>query len=240
MPKSKSPSETSYNIVETAEFNDIDKKLKDFGILLKNVIDIEAKSNNINNELASNKKNIDVNSDKNTIKIPNIHKRKVSGYSSIINYEEDSPLNLTYTSLNLIRANCELNFESDFIYESSSFEFSSGLFFTPIKLKLEYCRIVCSNLKERHKIINNQEIILRPLLCLDFNQVSAKIFVNRTKKQFKIMVLGCKEKFKFKTKSEGVFDSLLVYLNYYISISKGSKDNLLGISLRKDFYKVIL
>jgi len=189
------------------------------------------------NENESNLKISDEKSEKaEEIKIP-VTKNRSFFSSSIINYEEDLSLNQTNNTLNNIRSNLNLNFESDFQYESTSFEFSTGYFYSNVKVKLEYCRIICSSLKEKHKIINNKEIILRPLLCLDFNLVTAKVYVNRPKKEFRIMVLGCKEAFKFRVKSDSVLDTFLIYLNYYVSISKGAKQNLLAVSLRKDFYK---
>ena len=183
--------------------------------------------------------NIDEKSER-TIKIPQfLNQRKLSFFGSFINHDDvQSELSLTYNSINLIRVNCELNFETNFVYESTSIEYTNGTFYSEVKLKLEYCRIICSSLSEKHKTINNKEIIFNPVLCLDFNQVTAKVFVNKSKKEFKIMVLGCKEVFKFRAKSEAVLESFLIYLNFYISISKGDKQNLLGVSLRPNFYKV--
>ncbi len=219
------------NEVFTANLNDLivderdkfkDKSLLDNSILTPKII-IEEKY------------------EKETIKVPNIHKRKKSFFSSLFDFDNDTDnsLTLSYNSLNLIRANCELNFDSDFCYETISMDLYTGLFSsTSVKIRLDYCKIVCSDLKENHLKMNNREIVLKPLLCLDFNQVTAKVYINKQKKEFKIAVLGCSKEFVFRAKSDGVLDSFLIYLNYYISISKGAKENLVGVSLREDFYKV--
>ena len=208
------------------------KYLKD-GILDTGVVDINISS--IENE---SYKVLDEKPEKNIImnKTPQENKFKTY-FSSFINYEDEVDISMTLNSLKLIKANCELNFETDFSYESSSLEFSTGLLYKQVKVKLEYCRILCSDINEKNRVFNKKEIILKPLLCLDFNQVTANIFVNKVKNEFKIMVLGSNMQFKFRAKSKSIMDSFLTYLNYYISISLGSKENLLGISLRDKFYK---
>ncbi len=195
----------------------------------------------LDNSILTPKIIIEEKHEKETIKVPNIHKKKQSFFTSIFGCydDDDNSVTLSYNSLNLIRANCELNFESEFCYETTSLEYVNGLFSsTSVKMKLDYCKIVCSDLKEKHLKVNNREIILKPLVCLDFNQVTAKVYVNKLKREFKIVVLGSSKEFVFRAKSEGVLDSFLTYLNYYISISKGAKENLLGVSLRDNFYKV--
>ncbi len=178
--------------------------------------------------------------EKDTIKIPNMSRlHKISScFSSLINYDAEADISYSYTSLGIIKANYQINFEREFIFESTSVEYLDGLLYSPIKLKLEYCRILCSNLKEKHKKINDKEVILNPLVCLDFNQITAKTFVNKSKNEFTIKILGSKKDFKFRVKSRGIMDAFLAYLNYYISISKGARENLMGVSLRKNFYKV--
>jgi len=160
----------------------------------------------------------------------------------MINYEDEIDLSLCLTnnSINLIKTKIELNFESDFVYETTSLEYSKGFMgmFNNVKLKLEYCRIICTNINEKQMTINNKEVILRPLLCLDFNQITANVVVNKSKNEFKIHVLGSKQEFKFRAQSKMVLETFLIYLNYYISISRGARENLLGVSLRNKFYKV--
>ena len=51
-------------------------------------------------------------------------------------------------------------------------------------------------------------------------------------------MLGSDNEFFLKTTNSEVFDRILVCLNYFIRNSRGRKENLIGVSLREDFYKV--
>jgi hypothetical protein len=42
----------------------------------------------------------------------------------------------------------------------------------------------------------------------------------------------------FKASTKEIFDTILIHLNYFVEKSEGAKNNLFGVSMRKDFYKV--
>ena len=80
-----------------------------------------------------------------------------------------------------------------------------------------------------------------PMLILDFDLVTANISIDKKSKYtFNLYVLGYGSYFKFRFNNEDIFKNAVMFLHYYITNSEGYDKNLLGVSLRKDFYKVII
>lgn len=131
----------------------------------------------------------------------------------------------------------ENEFSKLFRFVTSGVDYKAKIFFQRAKLVLEVSRLtVYEHNKEISKEVST--INYNPLLVLDFNQITAYAKVYASQNKFKILVLGTNAEFEFKASSKEVFDNLLIHLNYSIENSEGAKINLMGISLRKDFYKV--
>lgn len=76
-----------------------------------------------------------------------------------------------------------------------------------------------------------------PLVSLNFNLVTAKLTYNLMKQKFQIFVLGKDEPFKFESKLPmSEFQTLLKTIQTAIINSLGHSQNLIGVSLRKDFH----
>ena len=79
------------------------------------------------------------------------------------------------------------------------------------------------------------QIFYSPLLLLNFDLVTAKVYINQKKNKLVIYVLGCKQYFKIKFRSKDIFQSFSLIINDIILSSKGAQTNLLGVSLRDNF-----
>lgn len=79
------------------------------------------------------------------------------------------------------------------------------------------------------------QLFYSPLLILNFDLISAKLYQNPKKCKFIILVLGTSKYFKFKFKTPEIFRVFLFITNNIISSSLGSQINLIGISLRPNF-----
>jgi hypothetical protein len=78
-----------------------------------------------------------------------------------------------------------------------------------------------------------------PNIILDFDLVTANISIDKkSKNTFNLFILGYESYFKFRFHNEEIFKNAVMFIHYYISNSEGYDKNLLGVSLRKDFYKV--
>jgi hypothetical protein len=79
-----------------------------------------------------------------------------------------------------------------------------------------------------------------PIMFLNFNSVSAALFINQEKLRCKICVLGSKKAFLFEIPNKTFFEYFTNVLNNIIKNSFGNKTNLHSITLRKDYYKVVI
>ena len=79
------------------------------------------------------------------------------------------------------------------------------------------------------------QIFYSPLLLLNFDLVTAKVYINQKKNKLVIYVLGCKKYFKIKFRTKDIFQSFSLIINDIILSSKGAQTNLLGVSLRENF-----
>jgi hypothetical protein len=135
----------------------------------------------------------------------------------------------------------EHSFDKNFKMVTNSVDFRSGLFYSECKIILESKRIVVipAN-KNNMKKEKDADLIesYHPLLALDFDQVTATLALKPKSNKFRILVLGYDGCFKFRVTNKDIYESVLMHLNYYMNNSLGSKSNLFGVSLRKDFYKV--
>ncbi len=129
-------------------------------------------------------------------------------------------------------------FKSNLKMSTTSVEFKANLFFVKVKMILEPNKIIV------YKLIPGQSEndIFNPLVYLDFDMVTAEVSISKKDKsnKFSIYVLGASNKFTFVAANEQIYQTILIRLNYFIENSLGTKTNLLGISMRKDFSKVIL
>jgi len=83
------------------------------------------------------------------------------------------------------------------------------------------------------------------LLFLDFNLITCKILIHKTKNKFRILILGkqgqkCIDKYriikiKLLDSEKIVFNNICKNINSKISLSKGYKDNVINTSLNKYF-----
>ena len=130
----------------------------------------------------------------------------------------------------------EIEFKKFFKMKTSEIEFKEGLFYKKANILLEYNTLIVfeKNFGE------NPEIIQSPILVLNFDQITAEVSIVPESNKFKIYVLGAKKIFHFRTENSDIFKNTLYYLNFFINSSLGSRINLLGVSLRKDFHKVKL
>ena len=138
--------------------------------------------------------------------------------------------------LSIKRPIFELQFDKLFRFVTTSVEYKVKVFYSRVKLILEANKILVFAYNNKN-VIDKYEMY-NPLLVLDFDQVTAAISI-KSKNKIKISVLGYNKNFKFRTNSKEIFEQILIHLNHYIETSKGREENLLGISLRTDFYKVL-
>ncbi len=128
----------------------------------------------------------------------------------------------------------EIEFKKYFKMTTREVEFKDGMFYKKVKLILESNKLTAfDNVQDE-----NAENIYFPLLVLNFDQITAEVSVIPDSNKFTIYVLGSKKVFQFRAEKREIFKNLLYYLNYFINSSNGSRTNLLGVSLRNDFYKV--
>ena len=128
----------------------------------------------------------------------------------------------------------EIEFFKFFKMTTCDIEYKDGLTYKKVKLVLESKKLTVFE----KNIEDNRLSILSPILVLNFDQITADVSVISETNKFSIYVLGCKKIFKFRTDKSQIYKTVLVYLNHFIKSSLGSRTNLLGVSLRKDFYKV--
>lgn len=77
-----------------------------------------------------------------------------------------------------------------------------------------------------------------PLVNLDFDFLTAELLMDTEDLNLRIVVLASNRAFTFNIPDENHFFSIANKINTIIKNSKGFTANLLGITLRKDFYKV--
>lgn len=77
-----------------------------------------------------------------------------------------------------------------------------------------------------------------PIIALDFDMVTASIGLNKSSPNtLNLYVLGYKSYFMLRFSNEEILKNAAMILNYYITNSEGNERNMMGVSLRKDFYK---
>ena len=101
--------------------------------------------------------------------------------------------------------------------------------------------------KDHKRSCNLEEFERIPHIVLDFDTISVMCNVNFKDKIFKLKVLSTNKEFVFKyiksnkkrvIDDKVVFNKILNYLQYFISNSKGNKELLLNVCLKKNiFYK---
>lgn len=92
-----------------------------------------------------------------------------------------------------------------------------------------------ANLKAEPK---KAEDIYHPIVNLDFNLLTANVTINKQGGSvFSIYILGSKQVFKFRIVNKEIFERTIFFINTAIKFSNGFKTNIIGISLRHNFYK---
>jgi hypothetical protein len=128
----------------------------------------------------------------------------------------------------------ETEFDSFFRLVTTSVEYKNKMFYSKCKIIVESNKIMVFE----HKTKEEPNDEYNPLLVLDFDMVTAGVSIKPKSKKFKILVLGSNKEFEFKASTKEIFDTILIHLNYFVEKSEGAKNNLFGVSMRKDFYKV--
>ena len=124
----------------------------------------------------------------------------------------------------------EFEFEKQFSFTSEEILYKKTTFYQKVKLIIEPNRIISYSLRSKKGL----------LFVLDFNQLFIKIIVNIRTKKFRILILGSSKDFRFKTNNYYLYQRVLISLNYFITNSKTYLCNPLEVSLRNNFFKVIL
>jgi hypothetical protein len=162
---------------------------------------------------------------------PNINKNTLLEEINFINNKRSSKNILTIKQEQIAE-----DFKKLFRMVTTSVDYKSNLFYQRVKFILESNRLIVYDYNSQNK--EDPTEIYNPLLVINFDQVTVGVSVRPDEKRFSIFVLGYNDEFKFQTQFKEIYDNVLIHLNYYIETSVGSKTNLMGISLRKDFYKV--
>ena len=160
---------------------------------------------------------------------------EMKNVNRLIGYDERKNNNFK-ANLFLKETIAEIEFKKFFKLRTSEFEYKEGLFYKKANMILESTKLIIYE----KKYDENPLIILIPLLVLNFDQITVEVSIVPESNKFKIYVLGSKKIFHFRTENAEIFKNTLYYLNFFINSSLGSRINLLGVSLRKDFHKVKL
>jgi hypothetical protein len=139
--------------------------------------------------------------------------------------------------LNNKKALFEIEFLKDFRIFSTNVEYKAKIFYQRVKFFLEPNKLLCYEYNNQLDISND---VCTPLCVLDFDQLTVDVAIRVKSLKFRILVLGYNDEFKFKVTNKEIFEKVLIHLNYFINVSAGKQNNLLGISLRKEFYKVMI
>jgi len=106
-----------------------------------------------------------------------------------------------------------------------------------IRLFLESNKITAFNQMTDFKLKNAKYF---PIVNLDLDFLTVKIYLDVESCTFKIFTLGSNEYFSFFIPNKSAFEKIANKVNLLIHNSKGYKTNLFTIALRKEFYKVFL
>lgn len=134
---------------------------------------------------------------------------------------------------------------------STEVEYKESTIFKTYKLILQGSQLVVLNIiplpsnakdsKESSKLRKEPkktEDVYHPIVFLDFNLVTAHVAVAKQGGSvFSIYVLGSKNVLKFRISHKEIFEKTVYYINTAIKFSNGSKTNLIGVSLRSNFFK---
>jgi hypothetical protein len=105
-----------------------------------------------------------------------------------------------------------------------------------IRLFLEINKLTCFNYMTD---LNSKNGKFYPIINLDFDYISSKIYIDIENLTFRILTLGYDEIFTFSLQSKTAFQKIVNKINLIIKNSNGYKNNLLSVVKRKEFYKVI-
>lgn len=106
-----------------------------------------------------------------------------------------------------------------------------------VLVKINNSSITAFNVNTNFSVISGEYF---PLMHLNFNSVSASLFINVAKLTCKICVLASEKAFLFQFSGKSYFEFFTQILNQIINNSLGSKTNLHAVTLRKDYYKVLI
>ena len=100
---------------------------------------------------------------------------------------------------------------------------------------------ITNEIKESKQIVGNpnKDAYYFPIVSLNFDLVTAKLIYKKSRRSFKILVLGCDIDFEFdlsKTSSEEVYLQIVRLIQASISTSQGNAMNMIGVCLRPNFY----
>ena len=148
-------------------------------------------------------------------------------------------------------------------YESSnSMLLSNNNFETELE-STKQTKLIKSNIYNNNTLVeskdsmimkSNQKLIFEdlynPIICLDFNLITCKLYIHKNKQKFRIIILGHKEKendpkiksqkiykFKMLEVSYEKFEHICQLINKSIILSKGYTENKLESNLNKYFPK---
>jgi len=104
-----------------------------------------------------------------------------------------------------------------------------------VLIKLNYPSIKAYNIKTDFSVISSEYF---PIMSLNFDTVSAQLFIDKITQICKICVLGSEKVFILKFINKDFFNNFSCVLDSIIRKSIGYNTNLYCIAIRKDFYKV--
>lgn len=106
-----------------------------------------------------------------------------------------------------------------------------------VRLFLQANRLTAFNFLTDFKSMNAKFF---PIANLDFDFIRANIFIDVEKSIFRIMTFGNDVYFSFSIANKASFQTIANKVNFLIQNSKGYKNAILSVALRKEFYKVII
>lgn len=78
---------------------------------------------------------------------------------------------------------------------------------------------------------------ISPILVLDFDYITSSMMLIREKMEIRLYVLGSNKVFRIRVNNKEIYNRLANSISIAIATSKGSKANLISISLRNYWYK---
>ncbi len=170
------------------------------------------------------------------------HIKAYSEASSNPEIDNDSKIVSTFVlKLNKFKFQQKVMEEFDNVFKiESPILYKDGLFFHEYTLVVRKNKVILLDNKANRTSIIPEIKEKSPFVILDFDYVSVVLTKDTNNHSFTLNIIGTKKSFifKLKYKNDTLFSSIISFINYFISQSKGHKEILLNTVLRGDmFYK---